>query len=393
MTKVAFFSNYINHHQLPFSKDMVVLTNNSYKFISQKAISEKRISLGYKNISNDYEFVVRTYENENEKKMAYQLANDAQYVIFGATKDEYFINRLKNNKITFEYSERLNKTELSFLLYIKKYISLLIHRRQYRNKKLYLLCSGVYVANDYFMFNTYKNKMYKWGYFPEYIEYDIDKLIDSKSNETISILWAGRLIDWKHPEYVIELGKALNKENIGFKISIIGSGELEDKITELIKNNNLENKIEMLGSMPPSDVRKVMEKSNIFVFTSNRHEGWGAVLNEAMNSGCACVVSHAIGSAGFMIKNGENGYIYEDGNINDLVNKAKILFNKEERNKIAKNAYLTIKNEWNSKIAAERFLVLAKNLDEGKDTPYIDGPCSKAIPIKDKKMYSYLLKK
>ena len=34
-----------------------------------------------------------------------------------------------------------------------------------------------------------------------------------------------------------------------------------------------------------------MEKADIFLFTSDRREGWGAVANEAMNSACALVVS------------------------------------------------------------------------------------------------------
>jgi hypothetical protein len=37
--------------------------------------------------------------------------------------------------------------------------------------------------------------------------------------------------------------------------------------------------------MPPEEVRVHMEQSNIYLFTSDFGEGWGAVLNEAMNSG------------------------------------------------------------------------------------------------------------
>ena len=74
----------------------------------------------------------------------------------------------------------------------------------------------------------------------------------------------------------------------------------------------------MLGAMPPEEVRRHMEKADIYLFTSDFNEGWGAVLNESMNSGCAVVASHAIGSVPFLIKNGENGLIYENGNQLDL---------------------------------------------------------------------------
>lgn len=391
MTQVAFFSNYINHHQLPFSKEMVDLTNNNYYFVSQKAISEKRIALGYKNISDDYVFVVKTYESNEELRKAYELANDADYVIFGATKDDYVKNRISNNKITFEYSERLNKRKPSVFLWLKKYGSVLLHRVIYKRKKLFLLCNGIYVANDYKQFNMYQNKTYKWGYFPECKEYDIDKLI--KEKEDNSILWAGRLIDWKHPELVIKLAVRLKEEKQNFKINIIGQGYMENEIQKMIIDNHLENNVFMLGSMSPENVRKYMEKSSIFLFTSDYQEGWGAVLNEAMNSGCACVCSHAIGSCGFLIEHNKNGLIYKNGDFDDLYNKVKkIINNKELSNSIGINAYDTITNLWNAKVAAKRFLVLADELSKGNDTPFENGPCSKAIPIKDNDMFDYLVK-
>ncbi len=53
----------------------------------------------------------------------------------------------------------------------------------------------------------------------------------------------------------------------------------------------------MLGAMSPDKVRAYMERADVFLFTSDFNEGWGAVLNESMNSGCAVVASHAMVSA------------------------------------------------------------------------------------------------
>ena len=392
MAKVALFSNYINHHQLPFCKQMVSLTNNNFNFVSQKAISLKRIPLGYKDISNDYDFVVKTYESKQELDKAYKLANECDYVIFGATKDDYFIQRLNENKITFEYSERLNKKKKSIYMYIKTYISFLIHRRKYKNNKLYLLCSGGYVANDFNMFNTYKGKTYKWGYFPEFIEYDIDKLIKAKQNNKLNILWTGRLIDWKHPELVIELAKRLKEDACNFEINIIGSGELEEIIKKDIIDSNLSNEVHMLGSMSPEEVRKHMELANALLITSDTGEGWGVVVNEGMNSGCVVLSSSTVGSSTFLIKHKHNGLIYRNDDFEDLYQNMQLLFNNDFRNNLGINAYNTIKSEWNAEVAATRFLKLAQCLDKGEDTPFTDGPCSKAIPIKDKDMYNYLVK-
>lgn len=396
MPKVSLFSNYLNHYQLPFSLKMKELTNNNFYFVSQKAISVKRISLGFRNLSDENDFVVKTYEGQDELDKAYKLSLDSDYAIFGGNSkiDNFVFDRIKNDKLTFEYSERLNKRKPNLYLWIKKYLNMFVNRGIYSKNKLYLLCTGFYVASDFNEFNMYKGKAYKWGYFPKFVEHNIDELLNCKKNDKVNLIWAGRLIDWKHPDLVIELAKELKKCNYNFNIDVVGNGEMEDELKKLIINDNLEDCVHMLGSMPPEEVRKQMEKSNIYLFTSDYQEGWGVVLNEAMNSGCACVASHAAGSTGYLINHGENGLIYESENFDDLFNNVKKLIEDDKyRERLGENAYNTIKNEWNADVAAERFLVLAKNLEEGRDTPFDSGICSKANAISNGNAYSYMVKK
>ena len=53
-----------------------------------------------------------------------------------------------------------------------------------------------------------------------------------------------------------------------------------------------------------------MERADIYLATSDRQEGWGAVINEAMNSGCAVVADHMMGAVPYLISHEENGMIY-----------------------------------------------------------------------------------
>ena len=109
-------------------------------------------------------------------------------------------------------------------------------------------------------------------------------------------------------------------------------------------------------------------------------------MNESMNSGCAVVASHAIGSVPFLIKDGENGLIYENENQKHFEEQViRLLDDAELRSRIGKNAYETIVNMWNAKTAAERFILLTQNLIEKNNTDnlFADGPCSKAKIIKN----------
>ena len=180
MMKVVFFSNYLNHHQLAFCEALVKLTDNSFRFVAQKAISEKRIALGYQNITEKYPFVVKTYKSSEELNEAYKLASSAEYVLFGSSNNDYLKERLKNNQITFKYSERMFRKKLNPISMLKGYRRVYLNHSRYKNKNLYMLCAGTYAAYDFNRFGAYKNKTYKWGYFPETKYYDIDSLVKTK---------------------------------------------------------------------------------------------------------------------------------------------------------------------------------------------------------------------
>ena len=108
---------------------------------------------------------------------------------------------------------------------------------------------------------------------------------------------------------------------------------------------------------------------------------WGAVENETMNSACALIVSHAVGSSAHLIEYGKNGFIYEYGNINDLTEKLKTLVNDADlRYKVGVSAYQTLQEQWNAKTAVSRFLELCKDLNADK---WKEGPCSKAEILKN----------
>ena len=56
-----------------------------------------------------------------------------------------------------------------------------MHTR-YRRNNLIMLCASAYAPIDISLFFAYPNKMLKWGYFPEIIEYNIKKLLELLGN-------------------------------------------------------------------------------------------------------------------------------------------------------------------------------------------------------------------
>lgn len=333
------------------------------------------------------EYVRRYYE---EPESCSQLISDSDIVLFGGTDDESYIReRLAAGKPVIRISERLYKTgqwkAVSPRGLKKKYVD---HTR-YRRAQVYLLCAGAYVASDFHIVRAYPDKMLRWGYFPETKRYDADSLLARKGygeRKIPYILWAARMIDWKHPELAIEAARYLKERRHDFHMDIIGDGELRRETEELLERYELKEKVSLLGYQTPEEIRRYMEKADIFLFTSDRQEGWGAVANEAMNSGCALVADHMIGAAPYLIQNGKNGFLYRDGNREQLFALAeRLVQDRQLCGRLGRQAYETVTRLWNAENAAESLIRIMQDILQGREiSPMAEGPCSKAPLLKER---------
>lgn len=387
--KITVYSNFFNHHQLPFAKAVINhVGKENFTFVATEPVPSDRIEMGYHDMNKGYSFVLTPYDNSSHEQKARELLETSDVVLIGSVNDDYLRRRLKTGKITFKTSERYFKEGNSLVQIPQNFLSAMKHIKRFdRYQNFYYLCMSAYTAGDVNQYANYKNRTYKWGYFPEVNKYNIDDLMNRKKSKIsdglkhscASILWVGRLIGLKHPEMAVDLAEELKNAGYSFKLRIIGNGILEKQLQAMIEEKKLTDYIEMLGVMSPEQVRKYMEEADIYLFTSDFHEGWGAVLNEAMNSGCAVVSSHAIGSVPFLVKDKINGLIYRNGDSHSLrVAVCELLDNQSKREALGREAYYTMEKQWNADNAVQRLLTLIEALKKGDESPFIDGVCSKA---------------
>ncbi len=354
---------------------------DEYAFVATVPMPTERKKLGYN--ENDIPSYVRfSYLSDDENRKCQELIDSADVVVSGSAPEYMLLNRIKNNKIIFRYAERPLKNGLEPLKYFPRLIKW--HKQNPPKKPIYMLCASAYTASDYGKFGLFKNRTYKWGYFPETRIYDIDLLMNGKTST--EILWCGRFLDWKHPDDVIKAVSRLKTDGYKFKLNMIGYGEFENAVATMIKEYDLSDCVELLGSMSPEKIREYMEKSGVYLFTSDKKEGWGAVLNEAMNSGCAVIASHEAGAVPFLVNDGENGLVYESGNVDMLYDKIKYLLDyPTEQKRLGRIAYSTIVKKWNAENAANRLFRLFEEVVRGNKNfdVFEDGPCSKAEVIKE----------
>lgn len=390
--KVTMISNYINHHQIPFSNAFCNTEGIEYCFIQTEPMEEERIKMGWGLDPKSLPYVKLVYE---EEELCKQLIMESDILLVGWQEREDLIKpRLDAGKFTIRMSERLYREGQYRAVSPRGLMRKYREHTKYRKGNVYLLCYGAYVPSDFHIVRAYPGKMFRFGYFPETKVFEGNSLFESKpSLDTVHIVWAGRFMPLKHPEFVTRLAKDLKEKGYSFHVHFVGSGEMEEELLKQTEQWNLTEEITMYGFQSPAKVREIMEKSHIHLFTSNHLEGWGAVVNEAMNSGCAEVVNSEVGAAPFLIQHKKNGLIYKEGSYEDFRACVLSLFeNKELITLYGKKAYESIVTEWNAENAAGQILQFYENWKQGVFDPPKSGPLSVAPVISPRRMYRRVVK-
>ena len=374
--KIVFLSTFLNHHQLPLCNAFFRMKNVEFQYISVMPVSQECLNLGYRDMNNECDFVLKAYESTEKKNRAIREMKEADVLISVVNIWDYLTKEDIKGKLVFLYMERIFKQvyNLEFMLNILRGIK---NHTLNRAKNIFVLCTGAYVAPDLKRLCAYKGRMYRWGYFTEVFERRREDAIKLKSSETVHILWVGRFLALKRPQHALEVAKELKKRGYDFCLDMVGSGDLENEIRKEVCKGGVEGYVNLAGSVPAEQVRTYMDHADIFLFTSNRIEGWGAVLNEAMSSRCAVVANQQIGAVPFLIRNNKNGLVY-NGTVEDLLLKTEDLVrNREKRLSLGEQAYRMMRKYWNADVAADHFVQLSQSLLSGeKSKTDLKGPCS-----------------
>lgn len=380
---IAFYSVLLNHHQVHVADELYALLGNNFAFIEIKESCESKGGGDY----SQRPYLIKAWRGSIEKEDAMRWAKTADVCVFGGYPAiEFMKERLRNNLLSFDMSERWLKLGIVSLLSPRVLKQLWFYYTKWRTKPLYKLCCSAFASLDQNVLLTYKNKCYKWGYFTKIEHQDIYNVVSDKFHKRqmtnlslTTIMWCGRFLKWKHPELPIQLVQRLHMLGFPIKLNMYGIGKEQEKIKKLTIHLGVSDIVEFKGYHSNESILRAMRKHDIFLFTSDRYEGWGAVLNEAMSSGCAVVSSDAIGAAPFLIQDGVNGFLFKSKQIDSLYEKVVFLLNHpEERQQMAEHGYQDMLHIWSPRKAAESLLQLINDLQSGRETSLKEGPCSKA---------------
>lgn len=375
---LAFVTNFVHHHQLPLADEFYRIIGENYHYIATQPLPEWLVKGGY-DPSLDRNYIIRTYHSEDEMQKARRLIDESDVVIAGDSPLIWTLKRKSENRVTFHNAERWLKKVNIHAVSPRALYNIYTNYFKFRHNRTYMLCASAFTAQDVHRYGCFPNRCFKWGYITA-----VDKSIETSSwicrpKEYFMLMWCSRFLVWKHPELPIQLAARLKKKGYNFVIDMFGSGEKLDWASSMAKQYGVDDCVKFCGNRPNQEILREMRNHQIFLFTSDRYEGWGAVLNEAMANGCVPVASDAIGSAPYLIKDGENGFLFQSCSLDSLEEKVCALLDDQEKAKSMSNAALdTMQNVWSPRVAAENFLELAQHALNGTLNNYTrtEGPAS-----------------
>lgn len=146
-----------------------------------------------------------------------------------------------------------------------------------------------------------KDRVFPFAYFlPDVVNEPISNL---QLSSKFQVIFVGRLIELKRVDLLISSIGALERDDI--ELTVIGSGPEEEKLRHLA-SQTVPDRVRWLGRMPISAVQAEMRKADCLVLPS-RHDGWGAVVSEALMVGTPVICSDACGSAEVVRASGLGG--------------------------------------------------------------------------------------
>lgn len=377
--KLAFFNNSLNHHQVNVADEFYRLLENDFVYVATSVQGKVGLKGGKDYTSRPY--LLRVCQSAENRGKALELARTADVCIFGAESLDYAIERAKQKTcgIAFELSERWLKRGWLNILSPRLLRWWWYYQTLFRFKPFYKLNASAFSAGDHKRLLSYKGRCYKWGYFTNVnANLQVEILGTEPTSEiTHTLMWCGRFLTLKHPELPVIAASKLKAKGYKFVLDYYGSGIKKEKTKKLAKRLGVDDVVRFYGELPNELIIKAMKNHSIFLFTSDRYEGWGAVANESMANGCVLVASDAIGSAPYLIQDSVNGLIFKSGSVNSLIEKIQWLFDHPDKiQNMRIHARKTMVELWSPQKAAENLLTLISDLQHDRKCSIKEGPAS-----------------
>lgn len=186
-------------------------------------------------------------------------------------------------------------------------------RMWYRYQKIGRRLSGILAMGQvgrayYEKIGCPADKIFDWMYF---VESKAIEKPDLSVASTIHLVFVGRIVKLKRVDLLLHALATIEQD---YTLEVLGSGDqLIQKYEILAEKLGIASKVVFLGGVPNEETVEKLFSCDLLVLPS-RYDGWGAVINEAINAGCAVICSDECGAQD-LVAYGKLGEIFKAGDV------------------------------------------------------------------------------
>lgn len=178
----------------------------------------------------------------------------------------------------------------------------------------------------------------------------------------VIVNFTGKLSSKKRPLDLLQAYEGVRSTDKA--LLFVGDGPLLEELKAYVEKENVKD-VYFAGFKNQSEISELYAVSDIFVLPSGPGETWGLVVNEAMCFSLPVIVSSTVGCAVDLVKNGENGFVFQQGDTLKLSEHLKELIDSQHlRSKMGENSFRVVSG-WGfpQDISAIRDLLVASDRD------------------------------
>lgn len=305
---LIFFQNCVSPHQVPYIKELSINPNIEDVFLIVPRYDYKeRQDMGWDN---------KKLIDNTAIKLIYKPSKNIVQQLLSTNKNAfYFFSGIRADKNVFEwFKESLNYPVKRYIITEPPFTfnkPLWMHYIRFflQDYKFVKYIHGVFAIGEDAV-KYYKNISRQWKVFPFQYVTEHNERTKGVAKGDLKLLFVGNLCKRKNVKIVIEALKGLN--NLEF--TIVGNGEEKTNLEKLAQEYKMP--VSFLGAKDMKEIPSIMQENDVLILPS-LHDGWGAVVNEAMDLGLYVIVSNKCGARA-MIDKGITGEIFISNNINSL---------------------------------------------------------------------------
>lgn len=314
--RIVFWQNCLSPHQLPYIVHLMDdLRVDEVVVIVGETVSDERKKMGWQIDSFEGLDKCRVYISPHDdilKSLLNERTEDSYHLFSGIRANAFVFKclclsmkyKLHRGMIT----ERPNTYNFKWNIingkpYWMHRLRFFFQDRKYAKTMEYVFAIGS-GAETYFKSLGLRWKVHPFCYCTKYLSGYSNVFLS-----TPQYIFVGSLSIRKNPISIVRAYSHCNCGNVKF----LGDGKLKHKLLKEIEKNHSQKHIDLIGTIPQHEIPLYLYDSDVLILPS-LHDGWGAVVNEALHSGCFVICSDACGSCSLLKNNSKLGLVFKAGN-------------------------------------------------------------------------------